>query len=137
MTRLALRTQGQSYGVKFGQEVIGVQLDGGRPKNRRDILNASKRVSVEWILNTSEYDYIMAFYRTTTVSGSLPFTIDLVIDSQTRAVYTASFVPGSFQLASKAGDTFRVTADLDVDAVTPDATADAALVSAFNAAHPV
>lgn len=134
-TRFAIRTQGQSYSVTPGPEVVEVQLDGGLAKKRRDILNAATRVSVGWMMSSTEFDYFMAFYKTTTKSGSLPFTIDLVIDSHATAIYTATFVAGSCKWQAAGGGIFSVTADLDVEAIARDATADAALVAAFNTAH--
>lgn len=133
-TRFALRTQGQSYQVALGDAVVETQLDGGLPKKRRDILNPANRVTCAWVLNATDFDYFMAFYFTTTKNGSLPFTVNAVIDSHAEAIYTATFVKGSVKY-SAAGGVFSVSADFDVEAIARNATTDAALVSAYNTSH--
>lgn len=138
MTKFAIQPTIAGYSVKPGSEVVATLLDGGRPRLRKDILNASQRVTCSWILNREQYNYAMAFFEGVTVGGALPFTIDLIINTAAKATYTANFVPNSFQLNSKAGDNvYLVSAELDVNPIARDATADAALVAAYNTAHGV
>jgi hypothetical protein len=138
VTKFAIPPTIAGYSVKPGPEVVATILDGGRPRLRKDILNASQRVNCSWILNREQYNYVMAFFGGVTVAGALPFTIDLVINTAAKATYTASFVPNSFQLNSKAGDNvYLVSAELDVEPVVRNGSADTALVAAYNTAHGV
>jgi hypothetical protein len=135
VTKFAVPVVGQGYTARRGNAVIATELDGGRPRLRRDILNPSSRVTVSWVFNAEQYNYYQAFYHTTTIEGSLPFDIDLIIDRANKQEYEASFVPESSQLTSKQGDVFFVSAELYVTAAVRDATADAALVTAYNEAR--
>lgn len=135
MTKFAVPVVGQGYTVQRGNAVVATELDGGRPRMRKDVLNPSSRVTVQWVFTPDQYDYFQAFYHTTTEEGALPFEIDLVIDTANQAEYTANFVPGSVQLTGKQGQVFFVSAELDVEAAVRSTSADAALVTAFNAAY--
>lgn len=138
MTKFAIPPTIAGYSVKPGQEVVSTELDGGRPRLRKDILNASQRVTCSWTLTAEQYDYAMAFYEGVLNGGALPFTIDLIINNAAKATYTANFVPNTFQLSSKTGaNVLVVTAELDVEPIPRNVSADEALVAAYNTAHGV
>lgn len=119
--------------MKPGTEVLAAELDGGKPRLRLDILNASSRVSVSWKFNKADYNYFWAFFRTTLVRGSLPFELDLVMEGSGMQERTVQFVPGTVQLGQKDGDVHVINADLYVDPISADASADNAVVDAYNA----
>ncbi|MDO8683968.1 MAG: hypothetical protein Q7N50_10860 [Armatimonadota bacterium] len=118
------------YGGIDGEEVVSVKLDGGPSWYRRDILNANATIDVTWVCDHDRWQYLRAFYNTTTLRGSLPFLIDLFLDQPTLTEHTAYFEPGSFKLSYKRGRHYIVTAKIEVVPVTPDAAVDAALVRA-------
>ena len=104
-----------SYAVTDGKEVVYTQLDGGAGRFRRDILGATSRVVVQWTCNREKYKYVRSFYRGVTVSGSLPFEIDLYLDDPFElTTHKAYFVPETMKLASQQGLQFVVTAELEV-----------------------
>jgi len=137
MKKFGIPPIGSGYAVTPGNAIIQTQLDGGRPRTRKDVLNPSSRVSVSWIFSGDQYDYFMAFYRTVTEEGALPFTIDLVIDSHAKQTYTANFVQNSVRFTEQNGAVYSVSAELDVAAAARDETADNNLVDTYNAAHGV
>lgn len=137
MTRLALRTQGSAYTASKGAAVVETQLDGGAPRSRRDVLNPAWRVTATWQLNRTDYNYFWAFHETTLVEGSLPFTVDLIVDAYAKAIYTAKFVANSVRTTAIAGGVYTVTGELWVTPPARNAVTDAATVSAYNTAHGV
>jgi len=123
-----------NYTTIDGIEVVSTMLEGGTPRYRRDILNSASEVTVEWWLDQVGYDYIRAFYRTATVSGSVPFTIQLYLGKSHLTTHTAYFKPGSMTLASvEAGPYFTVDATLMVKPSIPNVTDEIALITMVNA----
>lgn len=121
------------YSAQQRSGVLSVELDGGASRYRKDILHGAFRVTATWFCNRQEYDYLCAFHRTSTQSGSLPFDVSLRLDAEKRAVHTAYFVPGTFRLSRMEGRSRVVEAELEV--VKPfdsnEATADAAIITAY------
>lgn len=137
MSKLLLVPENSSYAVSKDAEIISTKLDGGASRRRKDILQGSFNVNVTWILNAEEYDYLEAFWRTTIDHGSLPFEIDLILDYKDMYEYTAYFVEGSKKLTGQRGLAYFVSAQLEVTSpiYEDEATDDAAVVAAFEAAH--
>jgi len=129
LTKFAIAPNQAGYSVTDGQETISQKLDGGKGRYRLDVLNSSRAVNVRWNFNESEYLYFRAFYNTITVSGSLPFLIDLVIDSSALTEHEAHFVTKSVSLSQTiAGKQFTVGAQLEIKPDIPDAEYDETIV---------
>lgn len=131
MVKLYVQPESAGYAVERGSEVLSVALDGGASKLRRDVLNASFKVNVSFVLDPTEYNYLNAFFRTATEHGSLPFEIDLILDNTTLTEYTARFVPDTFKLTAQKGLTYYVGAVLEVESLPDNATADQAIIDAY------
>jgi hypothetical protein len=129
MLKLEVPVDARNYAGTFGSPVIAVQLDGGAPRLRQDKLGIVHIIDVAWYVGPDDYKYLMAFYRTGTSQGALPFTIDLVIDDSVPEEYTATFVPQTFRLESIEGITFTVRAQLAVVPIAADADADNLIIS--------
>jgi hypothetical protein len=114
LPKLVLPPSVSRYSVTFGNENVTVQLDGGLPRIRRDISGACHTVVCAWQLTVETYATMLTFYNTTILHGSLPFLIDLIIDTAVPTEYQASFVPETFTLADQAGSAYTVTATLKV-----------------------
>jgi len=114
--KLLLVPDSSAYSVERGDEVLSVILDGGASKFRKDIIDAAFRVNVAWILDPEGYQYLNAFFRTATARGSLPFEIDLVLDTTEYQECVAHFIPGSFKLTAQKGLSYFVSATLEVEA---------------------
>jgi hypothetical protein len=130
LSELLLVVDKESYNVKPGNNVLSTKLEGGASRTRLDKIGATHSVNVQWKTNRKGYTYLMAFYRTTIKQGSLPFLIDLLVDSDIAEQYEAKIEPGTLTLASHTGETYIVTATLEVVPKTVNAGADAALVTA-------
>lgn len=120
-----------SYAVTEGNTNIAIQLSGGLPRVRADQLNAVKTVDALWTLSPKAFNYMLAFYRTSTAFGSSPFLCPLLgIDNITLANYTAWIVPGTWKpVRQQQGLTFILTCQLWV-IPTNDTSGDAAILTA-------
>lgn len=136
MSKLHLDPAQGSLSGKHGAEHVAVQLAGGASRMRRDQLGAAALVDIEWYLDAAGYDYLMAFYRASAAHGSLPFTLDLVLDKAALAEYTARFVPDTLALSAVKGTCYIVGAQIEVIPLAENNAADLALIAAYEAAHP-
>jgi len=116
--KLSLVPTQAGYAATLGAESISVQLDGGAPLYRRSHLGAASKVSATWTVGKTDYGTLMLFHREGVNRGADAFLIDLVLHDSDPSEYQAHFVPGSFGLRSKDGDTYTVGADLEVIQVT-------------------
>lgn len=132
LTKLTLKVSKAGYSFTDGLETLYVKLDGGAGRFRRDISGAANRVNVAWNTGRGGFDYLRAFYRNTATYSSTPFLIDLSIDGADVEEYEAYFIPGSMSVDGVSGNTYSVSAQLEVKPNTPDEDYDAAIVSLFN-----
>lgn len=126
---LLLPPDQSSYAAQLGAQAIAVQLDGGASRVRQDQLGQSHRLTVQWTCNFKNYNYLMAFFRTSTSYGALPFIMALLLDAATVQNYTCLLVPGSLSLSSVSGFTFVVSATIEVLFDPTYAAGDAALIA--------
>ncbi len=132
MDKLVLPPEQSGYSAAPGVEAVYTELDGGLGRYRQDILGAAARVTASWLLNPTDYRYMVAFYHSKR-GGALPFLIDLVLDSNALTEYTAHFVPGTWKVTGVEGQSYRVAADLEVTpTIAVDYTAEQAIVTARN-----
>lgn len=114
MEKFVIPPDQESYAVEDGNEVVVAVLDGGMSRTRRDILGATSMVNVSWTLDRLGYLYARAFYNSASVKASMPFRIELLMDSYLLTEHVAKFVPNSFALSDQEGLKFVVTAKLEV-----------------------
>lgn len=134
MEYLLLRPDSDSYNQQEGTEVIGVELDGGGGRYRRDKIGATRKVDVTWTLNPREYAYWRAFWNTATKRGSLPFLCDLVgEDGLGPRQYVCNFIPGSVSLPAQRGLTYVQTAQLEAKPPPIEEDIDLAIMALFQA----
>lgn len=131
MLRLIFPPDQASYSFVDGEEVVRVQLSGGRGRYRRDTLNASKDVTVSWTVSPEKYKYLRAFYATAVLRTSERFIVSLVLDGPFQEDYEANFVPNSMQLQSLTGHTYVVTAKLEAVSKVRDNTLDDYFVNLY------
>ena len=94
-------------------EVLSVRLDGGASRFRRDIVNGTRLVNVQWSLNPAQYNDLCTFYRAAKMTAGEAFNVKLILDDAEPTFYQAHFVPGSFSLQEQRGHTYIVTAQLE------------------------
>jgi hypothetical protein len=132
MEYLRLRPDSESYHQQEGSEVIGVQLDGGGGRYRRDKIGATRTVDVSWTMNPNQFKYWRAFWNTATKRGSLPFLCDLAgEDGMGPWQYVCYFVPGSVSLPTQSGFTYVQAAQLEVKPRPVDEDIDWATIALF------
>lgn len=114
LMKMALCPAQASYAVEDNTaQTIRTQLDGGRGRYRRDILNSSALVDVRWVVTASGYDYLCAFKRV--FEGEVePFLIDLIIGEARLTECQAMIIPQSFRLEQVSGPAYTVSAQLEV-----------------------
>lgn len=95
------------------ESVLEAQLSGGRPFQRRGILNGNWSVAVQFSCDRKEYDLLCGFY-SLWESNPRPFKINLILNESKLQEYVATFNAGSFSLASQRGLSYTVTATLSV-----------------------
>lgn len=113
LVELTLPPDNSSYSVTDGIEVISAKLDGGASRRRRDIIGATSRVSVTWICDREDYEYLRMFYKAVAMGGANPFTIGLVLDNPSITKHKAYFVEGSMVLQQQKGLAYYVSAELE------------------------
>ena len=133
--KLTLIPDKASYSAIDTIQVIGVQLEGGVSRNRRDFIGGGDSVSVQFTISPTDYTYLVGFYKQAIQQNNIPFDIDLVLDGASLAEYEAFFIPDTLRLSSIKGFRYTVTAKLEVKAPLPNTIADNALVVAFEDAQ--
>lgn len=101
-----------TYVPGFG--VVSSDVEFGPSRVRRDFINPVSKAQVMWQLNKSQYDTFMLIFRTSLMSGSLPFTMPLITDSGEPLPCTCRFIPDTIRLGSATGDYRPVSAELEV-----------------------
>lgn len=114
MEKFVIPPDNASYTFEPGSSVLSTKMMGGASRYRKDLINPTSKVSVNWTTDTDGYLYIRSFFRAIIEEGSLPFLIDLVLDEPGLTEHKAYFVPGSFRLNSQKGLTYSVSAELEV-----------------------
>jgi len=106
-----------NYEGQFAEQVLFQKLKGGAGRYRLDLLNSTHLVSVSANLSPQAYRYWMAFFRQQIGRGSLPFQINLLLESDQPTLHTVNIIPGSMKLARLAGLSYSLQMVLEV---TPD-----------------
>ena len=132
LTKLTISPENTAYSFIDGSEVNSVSLEGGSSRYRRDIVGATSTVTVSWIFNAIEYDYFRAFYRGVSAKGSKPFLIDLILDDSELIEHEVHFIVNSVNLVSQQGNSYSVTAQLEVKPKTYDEDDDVVFVDLYN-----
>lgn len=114
MRKLPYLPDSDGYGFTDAVEAIMVQLDGGPPRVRSDMLNGPVMLQASWTLNREDYDYIRAFYRIAIERYAGKFKCDLIIDSNELTEHDCIFVPGSMKLQQQRGHMYIVGCSLVV-----------------------
>lgn len=114
LSKCALYPDSAGYSVVDAENVISTKLDGGASRYRLDMLDSASKVSVKWVCNSNQYQYIRAFYVSILKNGSLPFLIDLILDSSEPVEHEAYFIPGTLSLSEHSGNYYSVVAQLEV-----------------------
>lgn len=129
LPKLFLRPVRDNYAGIPGATVVATQLSGGASRMRKDQIGASFLITINWILEGDDYDYIWAFYSSSIDEGSEAFCMDLIVDAQGLQEVKCQIVPGSFQLTAQTGLAYFMQAQLEVFPNPRDPANDAILTA--------
>lgn len=118
------------YGAAPAASVRRVEVAGGRARHRLEHLGAPAAVDCQWIADATEYDYLLAFYRTNRAEGAVPFLIDLWLDGFPLSPYQARFLTEP-RLTGHSGEAFVVAAKLEAAPYARDAGDDQDLIDSY------
>jgi hypothetical protein len=104
-----------AYSFSEPDDFLYVATAGGLPRTRADIINSNKIVGVQWTCSAAMYDYLCAFNAANIVNGCEPFNVPMFIDEVETKLYVCRFVPESFKLVQQEGETYTVSAALEVE----------------------
>ena len=133
LSTFKINPESASYSVKDGMSFVGVQLDGGQSRFRKDKIGSARIVDVQWSFDRNEYLYFTSFYNTTIDEGSLSFNIYLILDDPIPVLHQVHFVSDTKKLSSQTGHSYRVSAQLEEIPVPIDDVLNAARVAAYQA----
>jgi hypothetical protein len=117
-----------SPNATFKQAALG----GGRSRFRLDLIGAPATVSVQWVCNPVQAQYLLAFIRSATATGPLPFLVDLILDDPMPAEYQAQLLPGTFGLGGTQGLSYTYRAQLEVVPMPPNPDADQSYLAIYS-----
>lgn len=126
--RLSLLPEANGYMVTEGESAIVLETQGGSPRSRRDLSGTSASVDVVWVLNRSDYNTLMDFYDRFYYQT---FRLSLLIDSYELTEHDVNFVPGTFSLAEQSGDSYTVSARLEVQLLPKNEDYDLGLIAIY------
>lgn len=103
------------YTVTPGYSVVEARMEGGPSRRRQDSLLAPHTVSVNWILDHTQYTPFMGFFRSTLLDGTAPFLLDLPIELAEPTTHKCRLMGGMPKLTQKRGHAHYVSATLEVE----------------------
>lgn len=133
METFLINPESSSYSVEDGPSFIGVKLDGGASRFRKDKIGSARNVEVSWVFDRNEYLYFTSFYNTTINEGSLPFLIELILDDPIPVLHQVHFLQDTKKLSNQKGHSYTVTGTLEAIPVPIDNPLNAARVAAYEA----
>lgn len=110
MKKLVLLPDSNSYSFADAEEAVMVQLDGGSPRIRVDVLNGDYTLQARWTMDPGNYQYFRNFYKVVLANDAGRFLCDLITDTAEPVEHQCMFVPGSLTLVSQSGLQYIVSA---------------------------
>lgn len=122
----------EGYGFEDGLSVLRAKLSAGPSRTRLDMIGAPIELSAVLYLDPGQYQYWRSFFRSTIKEGSLPFRMDLIVDSPDPVEHEVKLVPGSTGLGSRRGNVYQVPLRLEVKPDLASAEYDDAIVMLYS-----
>lgn len=130
MELLLVGTQ-QSYQVQIGDGTEVINLEGGPSRYIVDCIAQMHIVSCQWILDSSDYAYFMAFYRRW-LRYTNPFYCNVTVEKSIVEKMTVKFIPGSLSLNSYRAGVFTVTCKLYVYSSKTELSTDQLIIDSYD-----
>lgn len=137
MRKLHLLAQSSGYGVAFGDNNVATKLNGGKSRVRRKAINTTHDVSVSFLLDKRQYEYLMAFYRTVTQRGALPFMMDIITDNGIIQTHKVLIKQNTFKLNQVQGEAFFVGMTVEAEPTTQKADNDNVVIDSYEHNRPL
>ena len=102
------------YSATLAVNGISTPVEHGAARYRRAYVGGSSTVNVQWSLGVDEHSLLVSLFEGVLSSGTVPFTIDLIIDAAPLQTYTAYLRPGTFRIRRQSGLTYITSATLEV-----------------------
>lgn len=97
LPKLKIDVPQEGYNFDDGEAVLRAKMSSGPSRQRLDMLDAPIEADVTLMLDPAEYQYWRAFFRYTLVRGTLPFLLDLVVDSAATTEHEVKIIPGTMR----------------------------------------
>lgn len=130
LPRLNFLPEQQGYMVNSATSVDAQATRGGLPRARRDKSGSSVLIDAQWLLNRSEYKEFVSFYDR---FYHTDFRMFLLVSTYELTEHDVRFVPETFTLSQQDGDSYTVTARLEVKLLNADEAYDLGLVAIYGA----
>jgi hypothetical protein len=130
LPKLKLSVPQEGYSFDDGDAVLRAKLSSGPSRTRLDMLDAPIECNIQLVLSADEYQYWTAFKRTTIARASMPFLIDLVVDSAEIAEYQVLIIPGTLKTNIQ-GTAHIVSMGVEMVATVADPATDVALLMIY------
>lgn len=132
MYKLSLTPDQAGYSIDEDGTASYTKLRGGAGRYRRDLLNATVKVNLQWSCTADEFEYLKTFWRLTN-NGVEPFLMDLIIHDGALTEHICRFIPKSFKTTSYKNGNSIVQAVLEVEPLVGDPAMDEGVVTSFEA----
>jgi hypothetical protein len=114
--KLPFLAEQDGYSGEFSHDAIGVKLAGGAMRIRADFTGAAQSARISLLLNQqSDYAVFMSFWAFDTRRGTLPFLVDLILESAFPMQYMCRMVPGTFKMNKVEGHSRRVSMEVEAE----------------------
>lgn len=115
MRKLKLIPTNTSYSVSLADGNVSNKLKGGRSRVRKQSIGDVNVVSVSFVLDPDQYQYLMAFYRVVIDKGALPFLMDMITEDSRLVTHKVTMIPASFNLGSQQGLAYTVNFQVEAE----------------------
>lgn len=113
--KLPFKPEQSGYAATHPRQVIQVELDGGAPRTKLDIVGATARARANWVLNQQQYNEFMQFVNVHAQRGALPLLMDLVLDFWAATQYKCWIIPGTIRTSNPRGLSYQVSMEMHVE----------------------
>jgi hypothetical protein len=101
-----------SYTFTPAYDIVQTKLDGGKSRQRQDVLNGTHTITPTWVLNRGEYTRFMGFFRERLMGATLQFRMNLLTDYAFVMPHVCTCVGGAPKLHQQSGDAYFVSGTL-------------------------
>lgn len=102
------------YSGDLAPNAITTPVEHGAARTRQDYIGGSSLVNVQWSVDPTQYQTIVSFFEGILSSGTMPFSIDLILNRSALHRYEAKLVADTLRVTSVRGLQRVLQAQLEV-----------------------